>query len=159
MGILTFGEFMIESTTYGLETAGVVFLYQNKILLVHPTNASWKKGLCSIPKGKVEPGEDVLTAALREVREETGIILTPDQLELSPEVVTFYAGGKIKQLTYFICNLEDLSEIGLSSLTVPKSQLQLEEVDWAKFVTAEEAYPLISRSQLIIIDRHLTLNK
>ena len=48
-----------------------------------------------------------------------------------------------------------LAEIGLESERLSKSQLQLEEVDWAKFVSANDAYPITSRSQLIIIDRHL----
>jgi 8-oxo-dGTP pyrophosphatase MutT (NUDIX family) len=40
-----------------------------KVLLVHrPQYGDW-----SLPKGKVEQGEDPLTAALREVREETGL--------------------------------------------------------------------------------------
>jgi predicted NUDIX family NTP pyrophosphohydrolase len=46
-----------------------------QILLVHPGGPFWAKkdmGAWSIPKGEALPGEDVLSVAVREVREETG---------------------------------------------------------------------------------------
>ncbi len=52
---------------------GVIWRYSDRpemeILLVHrPRRQDW-----SLPKGKLRPGEDALRAALREVREETGL--------------------------------------------------------------------------------------
>ena len=136
--------------------AGVAIIYNNKILLVHPTGASWQKGTCGIPKGKLEVGEDLMEGAIRELFEETSILITPDQLDPEPNRVDFYRGNKTNgQLIYFVCNIQELAEIGLESERLSKSQLQLEEVDWAKFVSANDAYPITSRSQLIIIDRHL----
>jgi predicted NUDIX family NTP pyrophosphohydrolase len=47
-----------------------------EFLLVHPGGPFWKNkdaGAWSIPKGEVEPGEDGLAAARREVQEETGL--------------------------------------------------------------------------------------
>lgn len=141
--------------------AGVAIVYDNKLLLVHPNGASWKKGTCGIPKGGMEPGEDPMDAALRKLKEETGIVISSRMLDPEPQVVQLFdKKGKVKkQLIYFVCKINALSEIGLDKLSVPKSQLQKEEIDWAKFVTAEEAYPITSRSQLIILDRLLTLNK
>jgi predicted NUDIX family NTP pyrophosphohydrolase len=49
-----------------------------EILLVHPGGPYWKSkddGTWTIPKGEVEPGEELLAAAIREFTEETG--LTP----------------------------------------------------------------------------------
>jgi 8-oxo-dGTP pyrophosphatase MutT (NUDIX family) len=100
-----------------------------------------------------------MQGALRELFEETGIRLDPSQLNPEVETVDLYKDQeKSGQLIYFVCQIRDLSEIGLTSLKVDKSQLQLEEVDWAGFLGAKEAYPKITRSQLIILDRHLTLN-
>ena len=142
-----------------LPAVGVAIVCQNKILLVHPTGASWKRGTCGIPKGGLEAGEELVSGALRELREETGIVLSAQQLEPEPQVVDFYTKkGVDRQLVYFVCRLRDYSEIGLSSERVPKSQLQVEEIDWAKFVGPEEAYPIITRPQLIILDRLLKIN-
>jgi 8-oxo-dGTP diphosphatase len=61
--------------------AGGVVIRDGLVLVVHrPRYDDW-----SLPKGKLEPGEDAQTAALREVREETGLRcelheeLAPDQ--------------------------------------------------------------------------------
>lgn len=152
MEILNFNDYLGEGKKFS-RAAGVAILYNNKILLVHPTGGSWKTGTCGIPKGKIEDGEDEIDAALRETYEETGIVLDQRQLDPSPEVVDI--PYKNKQLIYFICKIRDLSEIGLTTERVPKSQLQRSEIDWAGFVPREEAYPLMSQGQLIILDRHL----
>lgn len=140
-------------------SAGVAIIYHNKILLVHPTGASWKKGTCGIPKGTVDDNEDIKLAAIREVREEVGISIDPDKLG-DANVVTIFnrKGVPDKQLIYFTYEIFSLDEIGLTDLKVPKKQLQLDEVDWAGFVSAEEAYPITSRVQMIILDRHLKLS-
>ena len=135
--------------------AGVAIVYDAKILLVHPANGSWVKPIMGIPKGGIEEGEDLLHAALRELKEETGIDLSADKLEPNVETVEiFNKDGKYQHsLHYFVCRINDLSEIGLDSLSVPKSQLQKEEVDWAGFINIKEAYGKVSRAQLIILDR------
>ena len=164
--MLSFTDFLNEKwgeTVHAKDrrAAGIALIWENKILLIHPTNSSWKKSTCGIPKGKLEPGEDSLSGALRELEEETGIVLQESQLNPDPHKVDFYnhKNEVDGHLIYFVCEISDLSEIGLTSDRLPKDQLQLEEVDWGKFVSAEDAYPIISRNQMIILDRHLHLNK
>src|SRR6266540_2365403 len=56
-----------------------------QLLLVHPGGPFWAKkdqGSWSIPKGLYDESEDALTAAKRELWEETGIIASGDFLEL-----------------------------------------------------------------------------
>jgi len=47
---------------------GVVVNQAGQVLVTNQDNLSW-----SLPKGHIDPGEDELTAAIREVREETGV--------------------------------------------------------------------------------------
>ena len=152
--IKTFSDFLNEKKK-NWAGAGVAIVYDAKILLVHPANGSWVKPIMGIPKGGIEEGEDLLHAALRELKEETGIDLAADRLEPNVETVEiFNKDGKYQHpLHYFVCRINDLSEIGLDSLSVPKSQLQKEEVDWAGFINIKEAYGKVSRAQLIILDR------
>jgi predicted NUDIX family NTP pyrophosphohydrolase len=61
-----------------------------EVFLAHPGGPFWAKrdaGAWTIPKGVVDEGEDLLDAARREFREETGIEATPP----------FVALGSIKQ--------------------------------------------------------------
>jgi 8-oxo-dGTP pyrophosphatase MutT (NUDIX family) len=47
---------------------GVVINSRGQVLVVNQRDTSW-----SLPKGRIQEGEDVLTAARREIYEETGI--------------------------------------------------------------------------------------
>lgn len=47
---------------------GVVLNVEGKVLVVNQHGSSW-----SLPKGHLDPGEDALTAARREIYEESGI--------------------------------------------------------------------------------------
>ena len=56
-----------------------------EVLLVHPGGPFWAKkdeGAWSIPKGELEPGDDPLAAAKRELAEETGIVARGELLPL-----------------------------------------------------------------------------
>jgi len=66
-----------------------------EVMLVHPGGPLWARkdeGAWSIPKGEVEPDEDALAAARREVEEETGARPSGTFIALSPVRQT---GGKI----------------------------------------------------------------
>lgn len=59
---------------------GIVVNSAGRILVVSQHGTSW-----SLPKGHIEEGEDPLTAALREIREESGVT----QLELVRELGSY----------------------------------------------------------------------
>lgn len=151
--IKKFDDFSVDARV-NRGAAGIAILWGTKILLIHPTNSSWQKRTIGIPKGGIDPGESVLDAAIRETFEETGIKIDPSQLEPSPESVDMFRKEKfVGTLIYYTCRIQDPSAIGLPGPVVPKSQLQLEEVDWAGFMEIEEAYGKMVYSQLIILDR------
>jgi 8-oxo-dGTP pyrophosphatase MutT (NUDIX family) len=51
------------------------------LMLRRSADAAYAAGLLCPPSGHVEPAEDVLSAALRETQEETGVLLRPDQVK------------------------------------------------------------------------------
>ena len=58
-----------------------------EIFLVHPGGPFWKNkdaGAWSIPKGEFDDNEEPLDAAIREMKEETGITLKGKFIELTP---------------------------------------------------------------------------
>ena len=58
-----------------------------EVMLAHPGGPYWTRkdaGAWTIPKGLVDPGEDLLAAALREFTEETGFLAYEPFIPLSP---------------------------------------------------------------------------
>jgi len=120
------------------KSAGLLIIQNNKILLGHPTNAAWNNTY-SIPKGGVEKGESLIDTAIRETYEEVGLLFKKDDIKVDDnEYVIVYTNKKgkaYKKVYYYVINLKDntLPEI------IPKEQLQVEEIDWAGFLSKEEA--------------------
>ncbi len=52
-----------------------------KVFLMRRSNTKWAAGLLTLPSGHVELGEKILDAAVREVKEEAGVIVKPEDLE------------------------------------------------------------------------------
>lgn len=127
-------------------SSGIAIFYKNKILLGHPTNMPWKNSF-SPPKGGVDEGENFLQAAIRETWEEVGIKIDESQIENIDSPIEFLyvnkKGELFKKCYMFIVKISDLSEIKSECETLDKSQLQATEIDWAGFMTKEEAFDKI----------------
>jgi 8-oxo-dGTP pyrophosphatase MutT (NUDIX family) len=83
-----------------IRAAGGVLLRDGTIAVVHrPRRGDW-----SLPKGKLEPGEDDSTAALREVLEETGHRAV---IEHDLGTVTYaVSNGTPKTVRYYVMRAE-----------------------------------------------------
>lgn len=77
-----------------IAAVGVVCVRDSEVLLIRRGNAPMR-GRWSIPGGRVEPGETPAEAALREVREETGVIVglagVIETLTIAPYLITEFA--------------------------------------------------------------------
>lgn len=127
-----------------------------EVFLVHPGGPYWARkdaGSWSIPKGELDPGEEPLDAALRELREETGFTAEGPYLAL-PTVRQ--AGGKL--VTAFAAEA-DVDPAALRSATFPLEwpprsgrHIDVPEVDRGAWLGLPEARGKLLRGQLPLLD-------
>jgi 8-oxo-dGTP diphosphatase len=58
------------------------FLRDDRVLLLRRFNTGWEDGNYSVPAGHVDAGETVTAAAIREAREEIGVSLKPQDVQV-----------------------------------------------------------------------------
>jgi len=143
-----------------LKSAGILLYRSNEgnpeVLLVHPGGPYWKSkdlGVWSIPKGEFVDPEPPLDAAIRELFEETGIVITGSAYELRPAKQT---SGKLVY-AWAVEQDADASNISSNSFEMewpPKSgQRKLfPEIDKAGWFTLPEARLKIISGQLPFLD-------
>jgi len=132
---------------------GVVFNPDKEILLIH------RRGFWDLPKGKIDEGETVREAALREVEEETGIrninILKPIVLKYNQSSVTYHyyeTGSRkcIKLTHWFEMEIEDYQQL------IPQTEEDIEKVVWQRLETIPDLYPEMYDSIIDVIDSVLS---
>jgi predicted NUDIX family NTP pyrophosphohydrolase len=125
-----------------------------EVLLAHPGGPFWAKkdaAAWTIPKGLVEPGDDLIAAARREFTEETNLLVSGNMIELAPVTQT---SGKLVHAFAMEADL-DLSQFASNSFQMewpPKSgrRQSFPEID-------RIAYFALSIAQLKIIAYQLPL--
>ena len=119
-------------------SAGILIICNSKAMMVHSKNSSWWNTYTP-PKGGLEKNETFEEAASRETFEEIGIKIDISLLTERVEVPYIDKKGKIYKKVYlFLHRIDSINDIGLDEDTVKKSQLQLSEIDDARFLSVEE---------------------
>ncbi len=136
------------STTY---SAGGVILNNNKIVLIMQANSTW-----SFPKGKIEKDESRLDAAIREIREETGLT----EIHLVKELGTYTRPKMGKDGK----NTHDKKQITLFLFTTNQSKLEPEkhQANEARWFTPQEVEKVLSHPldrEFFILNRQKIFNK
>lgn len=122
-------------------TCGVVFVdtKKQKILMVHPTH---QKDFWDLPKGRQEEGETPLETAVREVYEETSIILDPEKDKLMD--CGRHPYNKHKQIHLFTCFDKDFDVFKLKCTSMVEGlRTVFPEVDEFELFSIEEAKDLM----------------
>lgn len=134
-----------------LISSGLVIIINSKILLVKPKGL--EEGFYSIPKGLVERNESILDAAIRETYEETGILITKDQIDKTPHICNYVSSsGKItKRVYYFVVKIE-------SHELIKQGEIDFFEIDSYNFYERQHAEKLIYWKMLSVLN-HLNQSK
>lgn len=128
-----------------------------EFLLVHPGGPFWAKkdqGAWTIPKGEVEPGEDLLAAAKREFEEELGCVPVGEFIQLQP---VKQKSGKLVHAWAFEGECET-SAVKSNTFTIewpPRSgrKMDFPEVDRAEFFALEIANQKINPAQVAFLEQ------
>lgn len=143
------------------ESAGLILCRERgdnlECLLVHPGGPLWKNkdaGAWTIPKGEIQPGEDPLAAALREVSEELGFRPEGEFHALAP---IRQKAGKIVRAWALWADW-DTTQLKSNTFSIewpPRSgKIQdFPEVDRAEYFPLSEAKVRINAAQAPLLDQ------
>ncbi len=132
-GFRRIADYCTQHYTYVKAAGGVAKTPNDEVLLIR------REGFWDIPKGMVEPGETLAQAALREVREETGIA----RLSLGPLITKTYhlydkyGGWHLKQTSWFHMSASEKQS------TLPQREEGITEALW---VSTKECCQRLSHS-------------
>lgn len=112
-----------------VRAAGGICTDADGLMLLIGRNGRW-----DLPKGKMEAGETLAEAAVRETQEETGIGATP-QPQAQPVLKTYhifnlYGGWHLKQTSWFAMTVDGHHPAGS-----PQAEEGIERVEWVDATT------------------------
>jgi 8-oxo-dGTP pyrophosphatase MutT (NUDIX family) len=111
---------LFKSKFYYIEAAGGFIEKDNEFLFIH------RQGIWDLPKGKLEKGETIKNAAIRECEEECGIkqLSITKQLSSSFHLYKYKKGFALKQSYWFYMKSD------YSKKLTPQLEEDIDEVKW-----------------------------
>lgn len=111
---------LFKSKFYYIEAAGGFIEKDNEFLFIH------RQGIWDLPKGKLEKGETIKNAAIRECEEECGIkqLKITKQLSSSFHLYKYKKGFALKQSYWFYMKSD------YSKKLTPQLEEDIDEVKW-----------------------------
>lgn len=139
-------------------TSGIVFIYKNKIMLVHPSDRKWDNSF-SYPKGKIDDGESIKDAAIRETEEEIGVKI-PRKFLSNKNLYRIVNrdeefGGCIKIDYYYLIKLDDnMFRKYFKRDIIRRKHLPQGELDWGGFISIKQSKNRL-KNRLKTVLRHI----
>ncbi len=139
------GEYSNNMTNV-IPSVGVLIIRNGNVLLVrHGEAAGHMNGAYGIPAGRLDEGETLVDAAIRELREETGLVVDAADLVLMPKewraLIQRKDGAKEFSVRVFMCSHYE-GEIQASPEGTPE-WIAIKEID---------ALPLLPNMKEIILE-------
>lgn len=148
LGIRRFRDYLKLRFQYVKAAGGWVVSPEGNCLLIH------REGCWDLPKGMAEPGETLAAAALREVREETGIApaAVRQLLAKTYHIYDKYGGWHLKQTSWYAMYAEQ------ECPPVPQSEEGISEARW---MPETQAVQLLQGSfaSLRLLTQYITSSK
>lgn len=126
-----------EEFTVIVAAGGFVSSTEGSVLMI------FRKGKWDLPKGKLDPGEDLETCAVREVEEETGLQNVHLEQPLNVTYHTYYQDGQfcLKESHWYLMTTAE------GQVFTPQTDEDIERCEWVKreklSAYLENTYPAI----------------
>ncbi|KJS12915.1 MAG: hypothetical protein VR67_06985 [Peptococcaceae bacterium BRH_c8a] len=133
-------------------SAGLLLTDGAKLLVCHVTG----RNFYDIPKGLVDDGEEPTAACIREVREETNLLI---KREIIADLGV-YEYTRDKDLHLFLLyrrDLPDTGNMGCSSFFINKAGRRLPEVDGYRYIALKEKEIYLTQNMARVIGTALTI--
>lgn len=118
---------------------GLVHTEEDDLLLI------LRRGKWDLPKGKLDNNEEIESCAVREVKEETGLIHVEIEKSLCITYHTYHQDGKhiLKESHWFLMKAEKQANL------IPQSEEDIEKCEW---ISVNEIAPYMEKTHASILD-------